>query len=160
MTVYANLVDGEVKGVYDLIPKFWNGINHFDVRCREDAEFMQANNFVKIIKQNYNYNPETHYLSIFPTYTVENNQVLEHRQILEKIETVAEPISREVLLETVRKIRDEKMSSMDWRYNRYHRQIRLGLEPTDSIQRLDAYMQSLADITLQEDLENIIWPEY
>lgn len=157
MTVYANLVDNEVKGVYDLIPKFWNGINQFDIRCQSDAEFMKQNNFVKIIKQDYQYNPTTHKLSDFPTYTVENDQVIEHREILEHITHIP---TRDELLVSVREIRDQKMRDFEWRYNRYHRQIRLGVEPTDTIENLDIYMQSLADITDQEDLINIIWPEY
>jgi hypothetical protein len=52
------------------------------------------------------------------------------------------------------------MRDFEWRYTRYHRQIRLGLPTTDSLENLDNYMQALADITNQEDLSNIIWPEY
>jgi hypothetical protein len=157
MTVYANLVDGQVRGVYDLIPKFWDGINNFDVRCQSDPQFMTDNNFVKIIKLQYQYNSETHRLSDSPTYRVENDQVIEQREILEKVIYVP---TRDDLLKEIRIVRDEKMRDFEWRYTRYHRQIRLGLPTTDSLENLDNYMQALADITNQEDLSNIIWPEY
>lgn len=160
MTVYANLVDGEVKGVYDLIPKFWNGINNFNIRCLNDPQFMADNNFVKITKQSYEYNSETHYLSDFPTYTVQGNSVIENRAIIQKIEQIPEPPSQDLLLERVRTIRDQKMRNFEWRYNRYHRQVRLNLPTTDNIEDLDQYMQALADITTQEDLSNPVWPEF
>jgi len=157
MTVYANLVDGQVRGVYDLIPKFWDGINNFDIKCQNDAQYMKDNNFVKIVKPQYQYNSETHQLSDFPTYLVENDQVVEQRAILERIVYVP---TREDQLVEIRKIRDEKMRDFEWRYNRYHRQVRLGLPTNDTLENLDSYMQALADITNQEDLSNIIWPEY
>lgn len=160
MTVYANLVDGEVRGVYDLLPKFWNGINNFNIRCQNDPQFMADNNFVKIIKQEYSYNTDTHHLSDFPTYTVQGNSVTEVREILPRVELVPVPVSREQLLEQVRIIRDQKMRDFEWRYNRYHRQIRMNLPLTDRIEDLDQYMQALADITAQEDLVNIVWPEF
>jgi hypothetical protein len=68
--------------------------------------------------------------------------------------------TRDDLLKEIRIVRDEKMRDFEWRYTRYHRQIRLGLPTTDSLENLDNYMQALADITNQEDLSNIIWPEY
>lgn len=58
----------------------------------------------------------------------------------------------------IRTIRDELMSKVDWRYQRYNRELRLGLETTDSIEVLDAYMQALADITTQQDPFNVSWP--
>lgn len=158
MTVYANLVDGQVKGVYDLIPKFWNGINNFNILCQQDENFMRQNNFVKIIRDTTQYNPETHKMSDFPTYTVENNEVYEHREIIPA--PVAPTPTPEQLLDPIRAMRDQLMRDFEWRYNRYFRQQRLGLPTTDNIQNLDNYMQALADVTTQEDPSNIIWPEY
>lgn len=79
MTVYANVVDDEVKGVYDLIPKFWNGQNNFNILCNNDAEFMRNNGFVKIIRDTTAYDVSTHRMSDFPTYSVSNGDVYEHR---------------------------------------------------------------------------------
>ncbi len=83
MTVYANLVDGEVKGVYDLLPKTWNEIDNFHLKCKVDENFMRENGFVKIIRDTTPFNTETHKMSDYLLYTVENGEVIEHRDILE-----------------------------------------------------------------------------
>lgn len=157
MTVYANLVNGEIKGVYDLIPKFWNGHNHFNVLCAKDEKFMRENGFVKIIRDTTPYDSTTHRMSDYPTYSVVDEEVYEHREI-----TLIPPplINEEDLLTIIRKQRDQKMKDFEWRYTRYFRETRLGLSTTDDLKKLDEYMQLLADITDQEDLTNIIWPTY
>ena len=58
----------------------------------------------------------------------------------------------------VRARRDQLMRDNDWRYVRYQRQTRAGTAPTDDLTKLDQYMQSLADITAQQDPYNIVWP--
>lgn len=83
MTVYANLVDGAVNGVYDLLPPVWNGIFDFDNKAKADEAFMRENGFVKIVRDTTAFNGETHKMSDFPWYTVENGNVIEHRDILE-----------------------------------------------------------------------------
>ena len=83
MTVYANLEDGVLKGQYDLLPKTWNGIENFDLKCKVDENFMRENGFVKIIRDTTPFNPETHKMSDYLNYTVENGEVYEHRDILE-----------------------------------------------------------------------------
>jgi len=84
MTVYANLVDGEVKGVYDILPKTWNNILNFDVKARLDRELMTKNNFVEIERDKTDFDPRTHKMSDFPTYFVKNGVVFESREILPK----------------------------------------------------------------------------
>ena len=84
MTVYANLVDGEVKGVYDLLPKTWNNILNFDVKAKLDRELMSKNNFVEIERDKTDFDPRTHKMSDFPTYFVKNGVVFESREILPK----------------------------------------------------------------------------
>lgn len=83
MTVYANLVNGELKGVYDLIPKQWNEHDNFHLKCKVDENFMRENGFVKIIRDVTQYDPTTHRMSDFPWYTVENGEVIEHRDLIE-----------------------------------------------------------------------------
>lgn len=161
MTVYANLVDGQVLGVYDLIPRFWNNINNFDIKCQNEADYMRDNGFVKITKPQYVYDTATQKLSDFPTYRVENGEVIEQREIL-TIEIPPPPLlssAAEILLQ-VRQVRDQLMRDFEWRYTRYFRQQRLGINTTDSLAALDTYMQALADITTQEDLSQVIWPQY
>lgn len=158
MTVYANLVDDEVRGVYDQIPKFWNGVNNFNTRCQSDENFMRENGFVRIIRDATSFDSATHRMSDFPTYTVANGEVYEHREIM-LIPVIIPPSDEELLVE-IRRQRDQLMADFEWRYTRHERQTRLGITPTDSLSNLDAYMQALADVTLQEDLNNIIWPSY
>lgn len=83
MTVYANLVDGEIKGVYDLLPKTWNENENFDLKCKVDEDFMRVNEFVKIIRNTTPFDPTTHKMSDSLLYTVENGEVYEHRDIIE-----------------------------------------------------------------------------
>jgi hypothetical protein len=158
MTVYANVVNDEIRGVYDLIPKFWNGIDNFNISCQNDDNFMRENGFVKIIRDNTYFDPTTHRMSDFPVYTLENGEVYEHREI-SLIPPIISPSYEDLLVE-IRRQRDQLMADFEWRYVRYDRQIRLGITPTDSLENLDAYMQALADVTLQEDLNNIVWPSY
>lgn len=82
MTVYANLVDGELKGVYDLIPKTWNGHENFHLKCSVDENFMRENGFVKIVRDTRPFNPETHKMSDYLFHTVRDGEVYERRDIL------------------------------------------------------------------------------
>lgn len=59
----------------------------------------------------------------------------------------------------VRQQRDARMRAFSWRYERHARELRLGFTPTDDLAKLDQYMQSLADITKQDDPFRIQWPE-
>ena len=61
-------------------------------------------------------------------------------------------------LKEIRAKRDKLMARVDKLIMRYHRETRLGQEPTFSIERLDTYMKALADITNEPDLWNITWP--
>jgi hypothetical protein len=83
MTVYANLVDGEIKGVYDLLPQTWNEIENFHLKSKVDENFMRENGFVKIIRDTTPFDPTTHKMSDYLNYTIENGEVYEHRDILE-----------------------------------------------------------------------------
>ncbi len=60
----------------------------------------------------------------------------------------------------VRAQRDQFMRDFEWRYTRYYRHERLNLPQIDNIPDMDNYMKALADITLQPDPGNIVWPEY
>jgi hypothetical protein len=83
MTVFANLVNGAVKGVYDLLPKQWGEHENFHLKCAVDENFMKENGFVRIVRDNTPFDPTTHKMSDFPWYTVENGDVIEHRDIFE-----------------------------------------------------------------------------
>ena len=58
----------------------------------------------------------------------------------------------------VRSARKGKFEEVEWRVFRHQSQVRLGVTPTDNIADLDAYIQSLRDVTSQSDPYNINWP--
>jgi len=80
MTVYANLVDGNVAGVYDLIPETWNSIKEFN---GQSESVWKENGFVRIIRDKTPFDSTTHTMSDFPWYEVKDGQVIEHRDIIE-----------------------------------------------------------------------------
>ncbi len=59
----------------------------------------------------------------------------------------------------VRSKRDRLIDKEDWRYTRYSSEVRQGLEPSDDIVALDAYIQALRDIPDQAGFPwNVEWP--
>lgn len=60
----------------------------------------------------------------------------------------------------VRTERDNQINSFEWRVERYHSQVRLGISTADKIADLDTYIQALRDITKQSDPYNITWPGF
>lgn len=62
--------------------------------------------------------------------------------------------------DTIRKERDQRIKDIEWRYMRYNRHERLGLPQIDSLEKLDAYVQALANITNQNSPYNVDWPKY
>ena len=58
-----------------------------------------------------------------------------------------------------RMARDMHIREVSWRYERYARNERLGLEQQDSIEALDAYVKALADVPEQAGFPwDIQWP--
>lgn len=66
---------------------------------------------------------------------------------------------KELIWSQIRAERDRRINQVAWRYERYARHSRLGLEQIDSIEELDIYVQALADIPqIQDDPYDIVWP--
>lgn len=61
-------------------------------------------------------------------------------------------------LKEIRAKRDVLMARADKLVMRYHREVRLGLDITLPIERIDTYIKALADITDQENLWDVEWP--
>lgn len=60
----------------------------------------------------------------------------------------------------VRLRRDKFIQDMQWRYERYARETRLGVPPQDDIAALDVYVQALADIPQQPGFPwDVAWPD-
>jgi hypothetical protein len=60
---------------------------------------------------------------------------------------------------SIRAERDRRIHDIMWRYERWSRHERLGIQQIDSISALDNYVQALANIPqTQEDPYDIVWP--
>ena len=62
------------------------------------------------------------------------------------------------LWDEIRLIRNQKIQEIEWRYSRYYRNQRLNLPQIDTIEDLDTYVQTLADITKADDPYIVSWP--
>lgn len=70
------------------------------------------------------------------------------------------PPTVEQLATRARANRDTLLEQFTWRYERHAREMRLGIETTDSLLELDAYAQALADVPQQAGFPATIeWPE-
>lgn len=70
-----------------------------------------------------------------------------------------DPADQVDLAPTARAQRDNLIAAVAWRYERYARELRLGLQPTDDIEAMDIYVQKLADLTKQVGFpDSITWP--
>jgi len=66
---------------------------------------------------------------------------------------------RDALWAEIRQQRDQKINNFEWRISRCLSETRQGISPTsDTIAELDAYVQSLRNITDQSDPSSISWP--
>lgn len=155
MTVYANLVDGEVKGVYDLLPKFWNGINNFDIVVKDDVNAMRENGFVKIVRYNPEYNKETQKLSDFPTYTVENGEVIEHLELLD-----IPVVTKEILLAQAQQRKIDMLRMIEQRIQVSQKREQNGILVREDVSKLNLFKDAINNLTISkvEDLDNLVWP--
>lgn len=161
MANYAYVSNGNIEGLYDSLPVNWKNISNFYLLT--DTEIVNYG-WKKIIKPPVEFDATTHRLGNIDYYLL-GDKVYERVDIVE-IPTAPLPSEQDIILQQqlqwdeVRSMRDTKMQEFEWRYSRYERQVRLGVVPTDDLTAMDSYMQSLADITTQQDPFNIIWPEY
>jgi hypothetical protein len=164
MAKYALVENNEIVGVYETLPTNWKNISNLHV-C--DEEQLKNLGWHEIIKDT-SFDPETKVV-VKSTYEYSNDNVYETCEVYDKpqsqpsnYQSVSGP-SIDERLEDIRMVRDQLMKEFDWRYFRYEREIRLGLEPTDKIEDLDLYMNSLADITKNinlSNIDNVNWPKY
>ena len=62
-------------------------------------------------------------------------------------------------METALLFREEEFGRHQWRVDRYHRQVRMGITPEDNIEELDKFFEALCDITKQSGWpDDIEWP--
>lgn len=172
MANYAYVENGQIVGIYDILPQNWRNVSNLPVFAVDYPIEFKGLGWRIIQKITPQYDPETQKLGDHYHY-IENDDIYENQHVVTLPEpTPPEPASPVNPIdwirttdvnyewERIREVRDQKMSEFDWRYLRYDRQVRLGLTPTDDLNAMDLYMQELADITTQSDPYNIIWPTY
>ena len=183
MAKFAYVENNTVIETCDILPTNWRNISNLRNLENYPAE-LDALGWKTVQKIPVSYNPITQNIVNY-IYTYSNNQVFEEAVIEYKpgfdSNTVAgggsggggggslipvippEVIEQENNLyrwNLVRAQRDQFMKDFEWRYTRYFRHERLNLPQIDNIPDMDNYMKALADITLQSDPGNIVWPEY
>jgi hypothetical protein len=167
MANYAYVENEIIQSVYDNYPPNWRNISNFEVFVRDYPDQLNGLGWYTLVKVIPEYNPATQKLDT-PFQYFENGIAYESYHVYdnpqpEPPEPEPEPTPEELLelrWAMIRQDRDNLMNDFAWRYERYDRQVRLNIEPTDNLAAMDAYMQALADITLQPDPYNIIWPSY
>lgn len=169
MANYAQVENNKIIGVYDFLPKNWKNVSNFNLI--ENVDILSSHGWFKIEKVIPEYDTTTQKIDN-PKHHFENNVVYETYDIidlppktksLELSEEQKLEIKRkreEIIVSNIRTTREQLMKDFEWRYNRYERQVRLGITPTDNIVKMDEYMNALADITKQSDLTNVVWPNY
>jgi hypothetical protein len=161
MANYAYIEDLQFVELHDALPTNWKNISNFYVLTEEEIKPLGWHKLEKVIPE---YDSQTQKLGNERHYIL-NDIAYETYEVVD-IPTIVQtpPPTQEELdarqWDIVRQLRDELMQNFEWRYNRYEREVRLNLTPSDNLENMDAYMQSLADITNQEDPFNITWPEY
>ena len=96
-----------------------------------------------------------------PSYNSNIEKVIWNGTVWEIIALTEEEISEKQveLWKKIREKRNTKIKEIEWKIFRYQSEVRLGLTPTDDIQKLDTYIQALRDITFTttNPLE-VSWP--
>lgn len=156
MIKWALIQDGKISEIYDMLPDSWANISNFYVITDED--FLKSLGWYSFEDTPPIYDPTTHTSSV--SYTFENGVVTSNYTVESITNPIVPPSEEELEWEKVRQKRDQLMKDFEWRYTRLERQKRLSLSTTDSIEKLDKYMQDLADITSQNNPFGVVWPEY
>ena len=81
MANYAQVQDGIITGVYDLLPENWQNISNFYL-LENDVETLTSLGWKTIVKISPVYNSDTQRLGN-PTYTYENNIVYESITVID-----------------------------------------------------------------------------
>lgn len=177
MAKFAYVENNTVIETCDILPTNWRNISNLRNLENYPAE-LDALGWKTVQKIPVSYNSITQNIVNY-IYTYSNNQVFEEAVVEYKpgfdsnsggggggnpVPVIPpEVIEQENTLyrwNLVRAQRDQFMRDFEWRYTRYYRHERLNLPQIDNIPDMDNYMKALADITLQPDPGNIVWPTY
>lgn len=160
MSKWAYVENNSVIQVLDNLPTNWRNISNF-FALESDINFLQTLGWYQVENNYVKYDPNQYYVS-GTNFSYANNKVT--KSLVLTAITPPTPLELQVILnnkwQAVRDERDLRMREFEWRYTRYFRQQRLGLPTTDNLNNIDSYMQQLANITTQEDPDNIVWPTF
>jgi hypothetical protein len=183
MAKFAYTENGNVKQVHDSLPTNWGRYSNFYL-LENDIQFLNSIGWYKVKTVTPSYDYDKQKLGAFK-YTFEDNVIIQTNEVINLepepqpevvVEKTEEELEQERILEqlalkkeneerlerewnVVRTQRDQLMAEGDWKYQRYQRETRLGIETTDNLTYIDEYMQALANITTQENPYMIVWPE-
>lgn len=148
--MYAFVYDNQVKELHDTLPSSWKNISGLPALSESELinlGWMKVELDTRNVDE-FSFIVDTH-------YNVMGNIVKQ----VHNIQLIKDHSAyNDKLWEAIRIKRDRLINENEWRYNRHHREVRLGLTPTEELSSLDEYMQALADVTKQADPVNIAWP--
>lgn len=157
MANFAYVENGQIIETCNELPVNWRNVSNLNALTNDEMLLNDLGWFKVIQEEDYdpsNYMIANSILSIVDGVVRESHQVVPKRA-----PATLEEVTSEKWF-AVRQERDVKMNEFQWRYERYNRELRLGLPNTDNLEMLDNYMQALADITKQDDPFNINWPTF
>lgn len=153
MITVAKVIDGKVISTGSLVDLFPS----FTFPPSGPSKQWLAENDLVIVVDHMEYDHKTFKLvRVDPFFNEVTNQWYNFR--LDELGYDEKNQAKETQWSSIRARREHIMNRMQWRFTRYDREVRLGLEPTDDIAELDGYMDALANITDQDDPFNITWP--
>jgi hypothetical protein len=106
------------------------------------------------------------YTEVSEKPSITDNQILDwDRTAIDWVvrDKTAEEIQSELASKwyNIRLERDQKIRDIAWRYERYVRNQRLNITQVDDINRLDEYVQALANMPqVFSNPDDIVWPSY
>jgi len=119
------------------------------------AEWLAENN-AYVVQMTMNYNSATQRLVNCDPYYSDG---VVYGVVVQDFDETDAALAFNQKWDSVRAQRSMLLNKMQWRLDRWSRETRMGLTPTDDINELDAYFQALADITKQADPNSVVWPE-
>lgn len=162
MATYAYVENNQIAEIYDFYPQNWRNISNFSVFATSYPTELNEIGWYTLQKIIPEYDSQTQKLE-FEQHYFENNTAYEKYKVIDiELPPPPDPSPDPIITQWnyIRSIRNSLMSDFDWRYERYERQVRLNIEPTDNLYEMDIYMQALADIPSQPDPFSIVWPTY
>lgn len=159
MMKFAFVEDGVVQQVTDALPQTWRNVSNFFALEDGDEEYLNSIGWYRIIKDaEFSYNPNTQQL-LPPRFEFVDGKVYQRDEALDAPPPI-DASALETPMHAIRQRRGVMMDMMRWRYERYDRHVRLGLDQIDTLEDMDKYMQALANITDVSNPSDIVWPVY